>query len=91
MRVRNLSEEGVAFEAPGPGVPYNTLFHDAALQLDGKSIKVPVLQVMYCRAYGEHCTVGAHFEIVVADEARHLRRWIAAAQSAMLAAASRGP
>jgi hypothetical protein len=88
QRLRNLSEEGVAFEAPVPGVPYGTLIHDAVLQLDGEPIQVPALQVMYCRDYGGYCAVGAHFEIVVADDVRLLRRWIAGAQSAMLASAS---
>lgn len=87
-RVRNLSEEGVAFEAPPPAVPKGTLFHNVVLELDGEPLDVPVLQVVHCRDYGDYCTVGAHFEIVVADEARQLRRWIAAAQSGMLTKAS---
>lgn len=85
-RLRNLSEEGLAFDKAGPGVPYGTLIHNATLKLDGARIEVPVMQVMYCREFGDYCAVGAHFEIVVADEARLLRRWIAAAQAAMLMA-----
>jgi hypothetical protein len=87
-RVRNLSEEGVSFEASAPGLPHGTLFHNVVLELDGEPIDVPVLQVVHCRDYGDHCTIGAHFEIVKADEARQLRRWIVAAQSGMLAKAA---
>ncbi|MDZ5460975.1 PilZ domain-containing protein [Azohydromonas lata] len=88
-RVRNLSEEGVSFEANNaPALAQGTLFHNVILELDGEPLEVPVLQVVHCRDYGDYCTVGAHFEIVVADEARQLRRWIAAAQSGMLTKAS---
>ena len=85
-RLRNLSEEGVAFDKAGPGVSYGTLIHNAKLELDGVELDVPVMQVMYCREFGDYCAIGAHFEVVVADEARLLRRWIAAAQAAMLTA-----
>lgn len=87
-RVRNLSEEGVAFEANPPALPQGTLFHNVILELDGEPLDVPVLQVVHCRDYGDYCTIGARFESVVADEARLLRRWIAAAQSEMLSKAS---
>lgn len=83
-RLRNLSEEGVAFELAGPGVGAGTVFHDALLRLDNEAIAVPVLKVVYSRMHGEQqCTLGAHFDRIDAEQARRLRRWIAAAQASL--------
>jgi hypothetical protein len=82
--LRNLSEEGVAFELDGCGVGAGTVFRDALLRLDGVDIAVPELKVVYSRMHGERqCTVGAHFERIGAEEARQLRRWIAAVQASL--------
>ncbi|WP_157271800.1 PilZ domain-containing protein [Azohydromonas aeria] len=84
LRLRNLSEEGVAFEMAGPGVPSGTIYRDVSLRLDDMVIVVPEMKVVYCRRHGEaQWTVGAHFERIGAQESRFLRRWIAAAQAAM--------
>lgn len=87
LRLRNLSEEGVAYEMSGMGVPSGTVYADVRLRLDDKAISVPAMTVIYCRMHRElQCTVGAHFEGIGAEEARLLRRWIAAAQAAMASA-----
>lgn len=87
LRLRNLSEEGVAFEMVGPGVPSGEIYRDVSLRLDGMVIVVPEMKVVYCRMHGEQqWTVGAHFERIGAEESRFLRRWIAAAQASMASA-----
>jgi hypothetical protein len=76
--------DGVAFELAGRGVGAGTVLRDALLRLDGVDVAVPELKVVYSRMHGEQqCTLGAHFERIGAEEARLLRRWIAAVQASL--------
>lgn len=84
-RLRNLSEEGVAFELEQCCLPAGTVVRNAVLRLDDMKIAVPALKVVYCRTHSpQQCTVGAHFEQLDAEAARQLRRWIAAAQAVLM-------
>jgi hypothetical protein len=84
LRLRNLSEEGVGFVFEGSGVGAGTVLHDAVLRLDGVNITVPVLKIMYSRMHSkQQWTLGGHFQRIGAEEARLLRRWIAAVQASL--------
>jgi hypothetical protein len=75
----------VAFELEDCRLSAGTVVQNALLRLDGVALTVPALKVMYCRTHSAHqCTVGAQFEPLGADEERLLRRWIAAAQAALV-------
>lgn len=83
-QVLDLSESGAALDLIGP--PQSLLTQgEAVLVLDGMRIQVPRLEVVHSRALANgHVRTGVRLADLPSEEARQLRRWLNAAETALL-------